>query len=150
MLKVGDKAPDFEAASTEGKIVKLSQSKGKVVVLYFYPKDDTPGCTIEACNLRDNYSALLKKGIVVLGVSTDTQESHKKFTDKYQLPFPLVADVDKSIGTAYGVYGEKKKFGVRYMGITRTTFLIDKKGLIQHIFTNIELSNHTNQILAVL
>jgi len=146
-LKVGDKAPDFTAPDQNGKKVTLSKFQGKKVVLYFYPKDDTPGCTAQACNLRDNYSALIKAGYVVLGVSSDDEASHKNFETKYSLPFTLVADVDKSINTNYGVWVEKEKEGVKYMGTFRTTFVIDEKGYITKIIDQVDTQDHTRQIL---
>jgi peroxiredoxin Q/BCP len=145
-LKEGDKAPDFNAEDQEGKKVRLSDYKGKKLILYFYPKDDTSGCTAESCNLRDNYPAILKKGYEVIGVSNDTVKSHGKFANKYNLPFTLVADTDKSIVNAYGVYGEKTLFGRKYMGIIRTTFLINEKGYIEKVFRKVETKNHTEQI----
>src|ERR1700743_262581 len=129
-LKQGDKAPAFNSTDQNGNPVSLKDFKGKKVVLYFYPKDDTPGCTAEACNLRDNFSELKKKGIVILGVSTDSVKSHKKFEDKYFLPFTLVADEDKKIVNDYGLWGEKKFMGRTYMGTNRATFLINEQGKI--------------------
>lgn len=146
-LKVGDKAPDFTASDQNGKKVTLSKFQGKKVVLYFYPKDDTPGCTAQACNLRDNYSALIKAGYVVLGVSSDDESSHKNFETKYSLPFTLVADVDKAINNKYGVWVEKEKEGVKYMGTARTTFVIDEKGVIIKIIDQVDTQDHTKQIL---
>lgn len=146
-LKVGDKAPDFTAPDQNGKKVTLSKFLGKKVVLYFYPKDDTPGCTAQACNLRDNYSALIKAGYVVLGVSGDDEASHKSFETKYSLPFTLVADVDKAINNKYGVWVEKEKEGVKYMGTARTTFVIDEKGYIIKIIDQVDTQDHTSQIL---
>ena len=149
-LKIGYKAPDFTLADTKGNLVKLSSLKGKPIVLYFYPKDDTPGCTKEACNFRDDYSQYKKKGIVILGVSTDDQTSHQKFTKKYSLPFPLLCDTDKKVVNLYGVYGEKSMYGRKYMGINRFTFLIDKEGRIQHIFNKVSVDDHSKEILAIL
>jgi peroxiredoxin Q/BCP len=148
-LKEGDKAPDFTGKDQNGKAVSLHDYKGKKVVLYFYPKDDTPGCTAQACNLRDNYSALTKKGYVVLGVSTDSEKSHKKFEEKYELPFTLVADDDKKIVEAYGVWGEKKFMGKTYMGTNRVTFLIDEHGVIKHVINKPDTKNHTEEVLAL-
>lgn len=146
-LNIGDKAPDFAAIDQNGQSISLKMYKGKRVLLYFYPKDDTPGCTAQACNLRDNFDALQNADIVVLGVSVDDEKKHKKFETKYQLPFTLVADVDKSIVTAYGLWGEKKFMGKTYMGTSRTSFLIDEKGKIAHIITKVETKNHTAQVL---
>lgn len=146
-LKEGDKAPAFTAKDQNGKEVSLSDYKGKKVVLYFYPKDDTPGCTAQACNLRDNYSALQKKGLVVLGVSVDSAKSHKKFEEKYELPFTLVSDEDKKIVEAYGVWGEKKMWGKPYMGTFRETFLIDEHGIIRKIIAKPDTANHTEEVL---
>jgi thioredoxin-dependent peroxiredoxin len=146
-LKEGDKAPLFTAPDQHGNIVKLSDYKGKQVVLYFYPKDDTPGCTKEACNFRDNFNMLKKKGIVVLGVSADSVKSHAKFADKFDLPFTLVSDEEKKIVEAYGVLGEKKFMGRTFMGIIRTTFIIDEKGKIKKIITKVDNDNATEQAL---
>ncbi|HLC72447.1 MAG TPA: thioredoxin-dependent thiol peroxidase [Candidatus Nanoarchaeia archaeon] len=148
-LKAGDKAPDFSAKDTQGNAITLSSCKGKPVVLYFYPKDDTPGCTKEACSFRDDYTQYKKKGIVILGVSTDDQESHQQFTKKYNLPFPLLVDTDKTIVNRYGVYGEKKMYGKKYLGTNRTTFLIDKEGKIQHIFKKVNVDEHSKEILEI-
>ncbi len=146
-LKEGDKAPEFTTADQDGKTVSLSGFKGKKVVLYFYPKDDTPGCTAESCNLRDNYNVLQKQGYEVLGVSADNEKSHRKFADKYKLPFRLLADTNKEIINSYGVWGEKKFLGKKYMGIMRTTFIIDEKGIIKEIIKEVETKKHTEQIL---
>lgn len=147
-LKIGDKAPDFKAADQNGNLVSLKDYKGQKVALYFYPKDDTPGCTAQACNLRDNFSELSEKGIVVLGVSVDEVKKHKKFEDKYKLPFTLVADVEKTIVNDYGLWGEKKFMGKTYMGTSRVSFLIDEKGKIAQIIEKVDTKNHTAQILA--
>lgn len=149
-LKTGDKAPAFEAKDHQGNLVKLNNYKGKKVVLYFYPKDDTPGCTKEACNFRDNYNLLLKKGIEVIGISTDSVKSHGKFVDKYELPFTLVADEDKKIVESYGVWGEKKFMGKTYMGTNRVTFIINEKGIVEHIITKVDTTNSTEQVLELL
>jgi len=149
-LKVGDKAPAFTAQDQNGNVIKLNVYKGKKVVLYFYPKDDTPGCTKEACNFRDNFNLLKKKGIEVMGISTDSVKSHGKFTDKYELPFTLIADEDKTIVADYGVWGEKKFMGKTYMGTNRTTFIIDEKGVIQHIIAKVDTTNSTNQVLELI
>jgi thioredoxin-dependent peroxiredoxin len=146
-LKIGDKAPDFKADDQNGNPVSLRDYKGQQIVLYFYPKDDTPGCTAQACNLRDNFTELTEKGIVVLGVSVDEVKKHKKFEDKYKLPFTLVADVEKKIVEDYGLWGEKKFMGKTYMGTTRVSFLIDEKGKIVHIIDKVDTKNHTAQIL---
>jgi peroxiredoxin Q/BCP len=146
-LNEGDKAPVFKGKDQHGKTVSLTDFKGKRVVLYFYPKDNTPGCTAQACNLRDNYSDLLKKGYVVVGVSTDSEQSHLKFIEKFELPFTLLADEDKTIVNQYGVYGEKQMMGKTYDGIHRTTFLIDEKGVIAHIIKKPDTKNHTEEIL---
>jgi len=147
-LEKGSKAPAFKGVDQNGNTIQLKDFKGKKVILYFYPKDDTPGCTAQACNLRDNYSALIAQGYAVIGVSTDSVKSHKKFEDKYELPFPLIADEDQSIVNAFGVWGEKKFMGRTYMGTSRTTFLIDEKGVIQHVITKPDTKNHTSQVLA--
>ncbi len=145
-LQEGQPAPGFTARDQDGNTVSLSNFKGKKVVLYFYPKDDTPGCTAQACNLRDNYTALLKSGFVVLGVSADDVKSHKKFEKKFGLPFPLIADEEQKIVNDYGVWGEKQLFGKKYMGIIRTTFLIDENGMIKKIIDKIDTENHTQQV----
>lgn len=147
VLKEGSKAPVFKALDQNGKPISLADFKGKKVILYFYPKDDTPTCTVQACNLRDNYSALLKKGYQVIGVSTDDVKSHKKFEQKFDLPFPLVSDEDKKIVDKYNLWGEKKFMGRTYMGTTRTTFLIDEEGKIVKIIDKPESKNHTEEVL---
>ena len=148
-LKEGEKAPVFKGIDQSGKEVSLSDLKGKKVILYFYPKDMTPGCTAQACNLRDNYDALLKKGYAVVGVSTDGEKSHRKFAEKYELPFPLLADDSKTIVTQYGVFGEKKMMGKTYDGVYRTTFLINENGVIDKIIAKPDTKNHTEEILKV-
>ncbi|TAF56378.1 MAG: thioredoxin-dependent thiol peroxidase [Sphingobacteriia bacterium] len=148
VLKEGSKAPAFKAPDQNGKIVSLSDFKGKKVILYFYPKDDTPGCTAQACNLKDNHSALLKKGFQVVGVSVDSVKSHKKFEEKFELPFPLISDEEKKIVDKYNLWGEKKFMGRTYMGTTRTTFLIDEAGIIRKIIAKPDTKNHTEEILA--
>jgi peroxiredoxin Q/BCP len=145
-LKEGSKAPMFEGIDQDGKVVKLTDFTGKKLVLYFYPKDNTPGCTSEACNLRDNYDSLLAQGFAVIGVSPDTEKSHKGFAGKYSLPFPLIADISKKIMNDYGVWGEKKMYGRSYMGVLRTTFIIDEKGIIENIIEKVNTSGHTEQI----
>ena len=145
-LKEGSKAPIFEGIDQNGKTIKLTDFTGKKVILYFYPKDNTPGCTAEACNLRDNYDSLIKKGFVVIGVSPDSEKSHKGFAGKYSLPFPLIADTSKKIMNDYGVWGEKKMYGKSYMGVLRTTFIIDEKGIIEKIIEKVDTAGHTEQI----
>ena len=146
-IKEGSKAPAFSGVDQNGNKISLTDFKGKKVVLYFYPKDDTPGCTAQACNLRDNYSELLKKGFQVIGVSADSVKSHKKFEEKFQLPFPLIADEDKKIVEQYQVWGEKQNFGKTYMGINRTTFLIDESGNIKKVIKKPDTQNQTQQVL---
>ena len=147
MLKEGDKAPNFKSTDQDGNPVKLGDFKGKRVVLYFYPKDDTPGCTKEACSFRDADAVYQKKGIKVLGVSTDDEKSHQKFISKFQLPFDLLADTDKSIVNAYGVWGEKSMYGKKYMGTHRKTFLIDENGKIAKIFDKVKVDEHADEVL---
>ena len=146
-LKIGDKAPDFNLKDGEGKTAKLSDFKGKKVVLYFYPKDDTSGCTKEACNFRDNLTSLKKLNAEVLGVSNDDEGSHKKFAEKYNLTFRLLADVDKEASKAYGVYELKNMYGKEYYGITRSTFVIDENGKIQKIYYKVNPEGHINEIM---
>jgi thioredoxin-dependent peroxiredoxin len=146
-LKVGDKAPDFEGKNQDGEIIKLSDYAGKKVILYFYPKDNTPGCTAQACNLRDNNERLLKAGYQVIGVSSDSEKSHQKFIEKQQLNFPLIADVDQTIQNKYGVWKEKSMYGKTYMGTVRTTFIIDENGHIENIIDKVNTKEHTSQIL---
>ena len=148
-LKPGDVAPAFSATDQNGKEVSLEVYKGKKVILYFYPKDNTPGCTAEACDLRDNHSDLISKGYVVIGVSPDPLKSHTKFTEKYELPFSLLPDTEKTIIQSYGVWGPKKFLGKSYEGVLRTTFVIDEKGIIEKVFTQVSTQNHTAQILEV-
>ena len=147
-LKEGDKAPDFTTKNELGETVKLSDYRGKKIVLYFYPKDDTTGCTKESCNLRDNYSKFREKGYVILGVSNDNEKSHQKFIKKYNLPFNLLADTDKDVVNKYGVFGEKVLFGKPSEGIWRTTFIIDEKGIIEKVITEVDTENHTAQLLS--
>ena len=149
-LSEGQKAPAFKAKDQNSSTVSLSDYKGKKVVLYFYPEDDTPTCTVEACNLRDNYKVLQKKGLVILGVSPDDEKKHKKFEEKYKLPFTLLADPEKKIIEKYGVWGEKNMYGHKYMGLLRTTFLIDKNGFIQKIFRKPKSKIHSEEILNAL
>ena len=148
-LKPGDKAPAFTVADQNGNKVSLKDFKGQKVALYFYPQDNTSTCTVEACNLRDNFDLLKAKGIVVLGVSPDTAASHKKFEAKHTLPFTLLADTDMKLLNAYGVWAEKKMFGHTYMGTLRTTFLINEKGIIEHIIEKVKSKEHAAQILTV-
>jgi thioredoxin-dependent peroxiredoxin len=147
MIKEGNAAPDFTATNTNGETIRLKDLRGKKVVLYFYPKDDTPGCTKEACSFRDSFAQFRKQGIEVIGVSTDSEASHKKFTAKYKLPFTLLADTDHSIADAYGVYGEKKFMGRTYMGVKRMTFLIDEKGKIRKVFEKVKPEEHAQEVL---
>jgi len=146
-LKEGDKAPLFSGKNQLGETLTLGQFSGKTLILYFYPKDNTPGCTAESCNLRDNYQALLAKGFEVVGVSPDSEKSHQGFIEKQQLPFHLIADVDKTILKVYGAWGMKKMYGKDYEGVLRTTFIIDGKGIITKIFDKVDTKNHTQQIL---
>ena len=146
-LEVGQLAPEFEAKIETGSTIKLSDYRGKKVVLYFYPKDATPGCTAQACNLRDNYDALLSAGYVVLGISSDDEKSHKKFIEKQSLPFPLIADTDLKVHEAYGTWVEKSMYGRKYMGTARTTFVIDEEGKIAEVIEKVDTKNHTAQIL---
>lgn len=145
-LKVGDKAPEFEGTDQDGNMLTLSGFAGKKLILYFYPKDNTPGCTAEACSLRDGRRELRKTGFEIVGVSPDSEKSHKGFAEKHSLNFPLIADTDKAIANAYGVYGEKKFMGKTYMGIIRTTFIIDENGVIEKIFDKVDTKAHFEQI----
>ena len=149
-LKVGDKAPDFNTTLEDGSSVSLSDYRGKKLILYFYPKDDTPGCTKEACNLRDNYKDLLDKGFEILGVSADTAQKHQKFITKYELPFHLLVDTERKIIEDYGVWGRKKFMGREYDGIHRVTFVIDEEGMIELVIEKVKTGEHTEQILAEL
>ena len=146
-LSVGSKAPDFKTKDQDGNPVTLSDFKGKKVVLYFYPKDMTPGCTAEACSLRDNYKALLKAGYEVLGISTDNEKLHKKFIEKEKLPFRLLADEDKSVHAKFGTWVEKSMYGRKYMGTARVTFIIDELGTISEVIEKVDTKNHASQIL---
>jgi len=146
-LKIGDPAPDFSTTDQDGQIVNLSDFAGKKIVLYFYPKDNTPGCTAESCNLRDNYSLFTSKGYEILGVSSDNEKSHRKFIDKFDLPFRLLADTDKSLHDKYGTWVEKSMYGRKYMGTARTTFIISEDGKIEDIIEKVKTSDHTSQIL---
>ena len=147
MLAEGDAAPDFAAKNQNGEAVNLTDFRGQRVVLYFYPKDDTPGCTKQACSLRDSFDVFRENGIKVFGVSTDSEESHRKFISKYSLPFDLLADTEKEIVNAYGVYGEKNNYGKKYMGVNRTTFLIDENGKIVKIFKKVKVDEHASEVL---
>lgn len=146
-LKAGDKAPDFKAIDQHGAEQTLSSYKGKTVILYFYPKDNTPGCTATACNLRDEYKFLGDKNYAVIGVSADSEKSHAKFALKYDLPFPLLADTEHVVIKAYDVWGKKMLFGKMYDGIVRTTFVIDESGTIKHVISDVDTKNHTQQII---
>lgn len=146
-LHIGDKAPDFEGRDQDGNLVKLSDFKGKKVVIYFYPKDNTPGCTAQACNLRDNYPQLQEAGYEIIGISTDSEASHQKFKEQQQLPFTLIADEDKTIHEKYDVWKEKSMYGRKYMGTMRTTFLISEDGKIEEIITKVKTKDHTKQII---
>lgn len=150
MLKIGEKAPDFTATTDTGAEISLSSLRGKKVVLYFYPRDNTPGCTTEACDFRDRAEALAAKDAVVLGVSTDTVASHQKFKAKHDLPFTLLADPDKKLVSAYGVYQEKKQYGRSFMGTVRTTFVIDEGGTITNVFEKVKVKDHADAVLASL
>lgn len=149
-LKVGDFAPNFTATDQNTNTVSLANYLGKKVILFFYPKDNTPGCTLEACSFRDNYQRLTAEGFVVLGVSTDDEKSHKKFETKFDLPFTLVADTDKSINNSYGVWVEKSMYGKTYMGTNRKTFVIDEAGKIKAIISKVDTKNASAQVLEVL
>ncbi|KGI23090.1 thioredoxin-dependent thiol peroxidase [Hoylesella timonensis] len=148
-MNIGDKAPEILGRDQDGKEVKLADFKGKKLVLYFYPKDNTPGCTTEACNLRDNYQRFLDAGYAVVGVSVQDEKSHKKFIEKHELPFPLIADTEKTLNNAFGVWGEKSMCGRKYMGTFRTTFIIDEEGKVERIITpkEIKVKEHAAQIL---
>ena len=146
-IEIGQKAPEFNAKDQNGDIITLSQFKGKKVVLYFYPRDSTPGCTAQACDLRDNYNTLLEKGFVVLGISTDSEKKHQNFITKYDLPFPLIADTDKVVHELYGRWQLKKFMGKESMGTVRTTFIIDENGMIEDIISKVKTKEHAAQIL---
>ncbi len=148
--QTGDQAPDFQLQDQNGNGVKLSQFRGKHVVLYFYPKDDTPGCTQEACDFRDEHSALRDAGAVVLGVSPDDIKSHQKFATKFSLPFPLLADTERKVCDAYGVWGEKSLYGRKFMGVTRATFLIDPEGKVSRAWPKVKVTGHVQEILQLL
>ncbi|MFY8020018.1 MAG: thioredoxin-dependent thiol peroxidase [Bacteroidia bacterium] len=146
-LNIGDKAPEFACKNEKGELVSLKDFKGKKLVLYFYPKDDTPGCTAEACDLRDNYHQFINQGFEILGVSPDSEKKHQKFITKYELPFSLLADEEHSVAEAYGVWGEKSMYGRKYMGILRTTFVIDEKGKIVQIIDKVDTKAHSKQLI---
>jgi peroxiredoxin Q/BCP len=150
LLKKGDVAPEFKGLNQNNELISLSDFKGKKLILYFYPKDDTPGCTEESCNLNDNYNGWVAKGFEVVGVSADSVKSHKKFANKFGLNFNLIADTEKEILQAYGVWGEKSMFGKKYMGVIRTTYVIDENGIIEEVFEKIATKDHTNQIIKAL
>tara|TARA_B100000965_G_scaffold85115_2_gene68719 strand:+ start:2656 stop:3108 length:453 start_codon:yes stop_codon:yes gene_type:complete len=147
-LKIGDKAPDFEGKNQNNESVKLSSFIGEKVVLYFYPRDNTPGCTAQACNLKDNFNELSRKGYKIIGVSSDSIKSHKKFEEKYALPFHLISDEDKSIHKIYGTWIEKSMYGRKYMGTARWTFIVDENGIINNIIEKVKTKEHTDQILS--
>ena len=146
-IKIGNKAPDFESINQNGSKIKLSDFIGKKVVLYFYPRDNTPGCTAQACNLKDNYNTLKQNGYTILGISKDSPKSHQKFINKFDLPFDLIADEDQSVHMKYGTWIEKSMYGKNYMGTARWTFLIDEKGNIENIIQKVKTKEHTSQIL---
>ena len=146
-VEEGQKAPEFALAQSDGSVVKLEDLRGQVVVLYFYPKDDTPGCTTEACSFRDNWTELQQAGATVLGMSPDSVNSHKRFSDKFSLPFPLLSDIDKTTVQEYGVWAEKSMYGKMYMGVERTTFVIDREGVIRRIFRKVKVNGHTEEVL---
>jgi peroxiredoxin Q/BCP len=150
MLKIGQKAPDFKLASGEGKTLSLKDFAGKKIVLYFYPKDNTSGCTKEACSFESNLKAMKKRNAVVIGISADSVGSHAKFAEKYGLSFPLLSDEKKEAITLYGVWKEKSMYGKKYFGIERTTVVIDEKGIVRHIFNKVKVDGHTDDVLAVL
>lgn len=149
-LKAGDKAPNFEGVNENGDAISLSDYKGRKLIMYFYPKDNTPGCTAESCNLRDNHTELKKLGFEILGVSADDEQKHIKFINKYRLTFPLIADTDRKIIESFGVWGEKKFMGKTYDGIIRTTFIIDENGVIEKIIEKVKTKNHSEQIIETI
>jgi peroxiredoxin Q/BCP len=149
-LKTGDKAPNFEGVNQNGDAIKLEDFSGKKLILYFYPKDNTPGCTAESCDLNDNYDSWLEKGFEVVGVSPDSEKSHLKFIDKFGLKFNLIADTEKEILQVYGAWGLKKLYGKEYMGVLRKTFVIDENGMIIEVFEKVKTKEHTNQIITAL
>ena len=147
-LKIGDKAPDFQGLNQDGKEIKLADFSGKNLILYFYPKDSTPGCTAEACDLRDNHDMWLSKGYAVVGVSPDSQKSHQKFIEKYSLPFDLISDTETRILQDYQAWGEKSMYGKKYMGVLRKTYVINGEGIVENIFEKVDTKAHTQQILS--
>ena len=149
-IQKGLPAPEFSLNDDEGRTRVLSEFKGTKVVLYFYPKDDTPGCTTEACNFRDDYGAYVDAGITILGISPDSVKSHQEFREKYKLPFSLLADEDHKVAEAFGVWGKKKFMGKEYMGVLRTTFIVDEKGRIAHVFEDVKPADHSKEILSLL
>ena len=149
-LKVGDKAPNFVGITQSGEKIGLNDFKGKKLILYFYPKDNTPGCTAQSCNLNENYGMWLEKGFDVLGVSPDSQQSHEKFIEKHGLKFNLIADTEKEILQAYGAWGEKSMYGRKYMGVLRTTYVIDEEGIIEAVYDKVKTKDHSNQIIKSL
>ena len=150
LLEIGAVAPEFKGLNQNGEEISLSMFKGKKVILYFYPKDNTPGCTAESCNLSDNYNMWLEKGYEVIGVSPDSVASHKKFADKFDFKFNLLADTEKEVLEAYGTWGEKSMYGRKYMGVIRTTYVIDEEGKIENVFEKVKTKDHTNQILSII
>lgn len=150
LLQKGDVAPAFKGLNQNNELISLSDFKGKKLILYFYPKDNTPGCTAESCNLSDNYQAWIDKGYEVVGVSPDSVASHKKFVDKFGFKFNLIADTEKEILQAYGVWGEKSMYGRKYMGVLRTTYVINEEGVIEEVFEKVQTKDHTNQIIKAL
>lgn len=149
-LTVGKKAPKFKGVDQDGNKIQLSDFEGQTLAIYFYPKDNTPGCTAQACDIRDNYKVLSKKKIAIIGVSCDDEKSHLKFIQKFELPFPLIADTDQKIVNQFGVLVEKSMYGRNYMGIARTTFIIDPNGIISHVIEKVDTKNHSAQIIAAL
>ncbi len=150
MPKPGDRAPQFKLPSTDGSTVSLADFKGKKVVLYFYPKDDTPGCTKEACSFQEGIGKFRKKGAVVLGISADSVQSHGKFASKYGLAFPLLSDETKEVCKSYGVWQQKSLYGRKFLGIVRTTFVIDERGVVQQVFPNVKVNGHSDEVLNIL
>jgi len=149
-LNIGEKAPDFTSINQDGETIKLDDFKGSKVIIYFYPKADTPGCTAESCNLRDNYDDLLDKGFKIIGVSPDKQDKQKKFADKYNLPFSLLADFELEVVKAYGAWGLKKMYGKEYEGLLRTTYVIDENGVVEKVFPKVKTKDHAVQILEAM
>jgi len=150
MIMENTKAPEFNLTDQEGKMRSLTEFLGKPLILYFYPKDDTPGCTTEACNFRDDYSIYLELGVAIVGVSPDDLKSHEKFASKHSLPFPILADIEHKVSEAYGVWGKKKSFGKEYYGVKRTTFLIDSEGIIRKVFKGVKPANHSEEVIDVI